>query len=76
VRRARVLLRHIWVEEKAGWVENTCGYPSEIGRGECAAGSYATHPYPSIIVRPQIQGFTLSRIPEACALYLQKEALR
>jgi hypothetical protein len=29
-----------------------------------------THPYSSIIIRPQIQGFTLSRIPEACALYL------
>jgi len=55
---------------KGGVVENSLGYPSEIGRGECAAGSYATHPYPSIIVRPQIQGFTLSRIPEVCALLL------
>jgi hypothetical protein len=29
-----------------------------------------------MIIRQQIRGFTLSRIPEACTLYLQKEALR
>jgi len=29
----------------------------------------------SMIIRQQIRGFTLSRIPEACTLYLQKEAL-
>jgi len=28
-----------------------------------------------MIIRQQIRGFTLSRIPEACTLYLQKEAL-
>jgi hypothetical protein len=35
----------------------------------------ATHPYSSsIIIRLQIRGFTLSRIPEVYTLYLQKEA--
>src|SRR5258707_3703455 len=33
----------------------------------------ATYPYSSLIIRPQIRGFTLCRIPEACTLYLQKE---
>ena len=36
----------------------------------------ATYPYSSsLIIRPQIRGFTLCRILEACTLYLQKEAL-
>src|SRR5260370_4498849 len=35
----------------------------------------ATHPYSSsIIIRLQIRGFTLSRIPEVYTLYLRKEA--
>jgi hypothetical protein len=40
----------------------------EIGR---------TNPYSSsVIILPQIRGFTLSRLSEACTLYLQKEAFR
>jgi hypothetical protein len=43
---------------------------------ECESRARVGHPpaSSSIIIRQQIRGFPLSRIPEACTLYLQKEA--
>ena len=46
--------------------------------GQVATSTYPFSAYPyssSIIIRPQIRGFTLSRIPEAYTLYLQEGGL-